>query len=131
MAGLSAHAGDKIYVLIWLNNGAANQGLTRGSNLARNIRLTTVTDSAKGSSHFIRVTAFGDNVPSVYGRVRINTNPNERLEIVPNSGQVRNHQANKILLAGFSIGNNTIRIGDLEPEFDAGLFIRFVIQVVG
>jgi hypothetical protein len=130
LAGLTAHAGDKIYVLVWLNNGAANRGLTPGSALARNIRLTTETDGAKGSTHFIKVAAFGDNVPSVYGRVRINTRSDERLEIVPKTGEVRNHTANKILLAGFSMGNNTIRIGDLEPDFSAGLFIRFVVQVV-
>lgn len=130
LAGLAAHDGDKVYVLVWLNNGAANIGLTPGSALARNIRLTTDTDGAKGSTHFIRVSAFGDNVASVYGRVRINTRSDERLEIVPRSGEVRNHLANKILLAGFSMGNNTIRIGDLEPEFEAGLFIRFMVQVV-
>lgn len=128
--GVTAHAGDEIYILIYINNGAPNAGVDRVLVLARNVTLTLQTDTEPGATHNIKVMATGDNVESIYGVKKINTAPNERLEVIPNSGQVRNFTADKILGQRFSIGNGVVKIGDLGPDFSDALFIRYSVKVI-
>jgi len=116
-------------LLIWISNGAANN-LNPTETLARNISITTSTDTSPGSKHYIKVTVRGDNVESIYGQFVVNTNPNESLEIIPNSGQVLNYTSDKILSERFEIGNNVLKIGDLRPNWEDGLFITYGIRVV-
>jgi hypothetical protein len=129
-AGVTAHVGDEIYVLVYVNNGVANVGLDRGASTAKNVTIAFRTDTQPGPIHFIEVSAGGDNVETIYGSKKINTSANERLEIVPNSGQVFDHVAKRLLAEKLDIGNNGLKIGNLGPEFSDALFIRYLVRVV-
>ncbi len=130
--GLTAQIGDEIFVVIYLNNGAAEIGgqYDPAVAVAHNVSVITSTDASVGRSHDITVKVGGDNIETVYGRFKVNTLDNAKLEIVPNSGEVIESTGSKFLYAGFDIGNNTLKIGDLRPYFDEALFIRYRIRVV-
>jgi hypothetical protein len=140
MDGLTAEYGETVSLLIWINNGAANNHLDPSKDgtgdaypaiaLAKNVSVTTSTDTRPGTMHYISVTVFGDNCERIYGQFKINTNPNERLELIPKSGQVLNYTGDKILAERFDIGNSTLKIGDLRPNWDDGLFIYFGVKIV-
>jgi hypothetical protein len=55
---------------------------------------------------------------------------NERLEVVPSSGQILDYVGSGILKTNLEIGNNTIVVGDIKPLFQDGRFIRFTLKVV-
>jgi hypothetical protein len=126
--GVSAHSGDQVFVLIYLNNGAINIGAD-ATALAKNLSIVTQTDSSTGTTHYIDVSVSGDNVETIYGRIKINTNPNERLEIVEHSGQVRNSTGTELLSEGFDIGNNIIKLGDLRSNWEDSIFIRYTLTI--
>jgi hypothetical protein len=130
--GVTAHYKDEVYVSIYVNNGAADFHGQYDPTIAvaKNVVISTKTDTLTGSTHYIEVTASGDNIDTVYGRIKINTNPNERIEIVPRSGQIRNFMTDRILANGFEMGNNRIGVGDLKPFFQESLFIRYTIRIV-
>lgn len=130
--GLTAHAGDAIYVGVWINNGAADNAeeINPRFGIARNVRLTTETETSPGTVHYVKVRFSGDNTNTVDSRFKILTNADERLEVVPLSGEIRNHRSNSILKQSFDVGNNTIPIGDMRPAWKDGRFIRFTIRVV-
>jgi len=130
--GVTAHNKDEVYVSIYVNNGAADMDgkYDPAIAVAKNVVISTKTDTHTGSTHYIEVTASGDNIDTVYGRIKINTNPNERIEIVPRSGQIRNFTTDRILAYEFELGNNKIRIGDIKPFFQESLFIRYTIRIV-
>jgi hypothetical protein len=123
---------DEVYVAIYVNNGAADLGGQYDPSIAvaKNVVISTNTDTGTGSTHYIEVTASGDNIDTVYGRIKINTSPNERIEIVPSSGQIRNFTADRIVASGFEMGNNRIDIGDIKPFFQESLFIRYTVRIV-
>lgn len=127
--GLTAHNGETVNLLIWISNGAANN-LDPAVTLARNLSVTTSTDTSLGTKHYIKVAVAGDNVETIYGQFIINTNPNEWLEIIPKSGQVLNYTSDKLLSERFDMGNNTVKIGDLRPNWEDGLFIIYGVRVV-
>ena len=130
--GLTAQIGDEVFVVIYLNNGAAEIGgqYDPAVAVAHNVSVTTNTDTTAGRSHDIAVKVMGDNIETVYGRFKINTGDNGHLEIVPNSGEVIESTGSKFLHAGFAAGNNTVNIGDLRPYFEEALFIRYRVRVV-
>ena len=128
--GVTAHAGQEIFVLIYINNGVANIGLDPIAAIAKDITITINTDGQTGATHYIEVMATGANVETIYGRKRINTNPNERLEIMPATGQVRDFTGTMILAEDLNIGNNALKIGDLGPDFSDALFIRYKVRIV-
>lgn len=137
--GLTAENGETVVVLIWINNGAANKDFNRSTTgvrdadpaiaLARNVSVTTSTDTRSGTMHYISVTVSGDNFETIYGKFKVNTNPHERLEVIPKSGHVLNYTADKILADRFEMGNNTLKIGDLRPNWEDGLFISFGVKI--
>jgi hypothetical protein len=130
--GLTAHTGDEIYALIYINNGAATnaENMNPGRGIARNVKLTTEINPEPSTVHYIKVRFAGDNTNTVVNSYKITTAEQERLEIVSRSGEIRNHTASEIINKNLDIGNNTITIGDLPPKWDDSIFIRFRLKVV-
>lgn len=129
--GLTAHAGDEIYVVIYINNGAADNAeeINPGFGIARGVRLTTEVDGERAATHYVNVQFAGDNTNTVVNRKRINTAPNERLEVVPKSGAIFNYTATEILADGLDVGNNVILVGDFLPKWEDSRFVRFRLKV--
>jgi hypothetical protein len=130
-AGRTAHNGDELTVTIWINNGAADNAeqLFPGHGIARNVRVATQLDLRPSSMHYVRVLFEGDNTNTVKSKIKINTGENESLYIVPSSGEVFDFTGTKILRRNFDMGNNTVQVGNLEPRFEDGRFLRFRVRV--
>lgn len=130
--GRTAHVGNELYILIWINNGAADNAeeITPGQGIARSVQLTTETETEPGALHYVNVRFSGDNTNTVVSRFKIITDEHERLEVVPQSGQMRDYTATKLLKGNFEMGNNTISVGDINPLFSDGRFIRFSVRIV-
>jgi hypothetical protein len=130
--GLTARSGDEIFIAIYMNNGAADNAekINPGMGVARNVSLTTEIDTEPSALHYVRVRFAGDNTNTVNNSYKINTPGNERLEVVPKSGEIRDYQTTKVLATELDIGNNTISIGDLPPKWEAAIFLRFRLKVV-
>jgi hypothetical protein len=130
--GLDAHAGNEIYVSVYINNGAADNAeeLHPGQGIARNVRLTTEIDKEPSAVHYVKVRIVGDNTKTVINQFKINTEPQGRLELIPKSGQARNYNTEKVLADNLDVGNNTFLVGDLPPKFKDAVFIRFTLKVV-
>jgi hypothetical protein len=131
--GRTAHVGNELYILVWINNGASDNAeeINPGQGIARNVRLTTETETEPGTLHYIYVRFSGDNTNTIESRFKIITDEHEHLEVVPLSGQMRNFTASEILKDKFEMGNNTFSVGDIKPLFSDGRFIRFRVKVVG
>lgn len=127
--GIRAKVGDELYVALYIDNGAVNS-LPLSATLARNVKVTTGVDTLTGPMHLVLVTFAGENTNTVSDTFPIYTDPDSFLQVVPNSGQIRNFNTTKILKDNLQIGNNTIGIGDLAPGFETDLFIRFTIRVI-
>lgn len=131
--GVKAQTGDELYVLVWINNGAADNAerFLPGRSIARNVKLVTEVDQQLASSlHFVNVQFAGDNTNTVNSRFKIITAANERLEVIPSSGQILDYVGSEVLKTNLEVGNNTIVVGDIKPLFEDGRFIRFKLRVV-
>lgn len=130
--GLTARSGDEIYISMYVNNGAADaaEELNPGHGIARNVRVTTEVDQNIGAEHYVRVKLEGDNTNTVVNRFKITTAPNERLEVIPKSGQIRNNKADVLIAKDLDVGNSTITIKDLLPKWESSVFVRFTVKVV-
>jgi len=102
----TAKAGDTIKLRIYVHNGAA---LNSGA-IMRGVKVSSTADLGAGSSHVIRTTLSASNASSKAGSVRINTGPNDRLEVI--SGSL-NHS-----------------IGDMEPCFPYSKVFYIELKVV-
>jgi hypothetical protein len=129
-AGVIANLGDEIYVTIYVNNGVANMGLDRAAVMAKNVVIVTQVDDETQQTHFILVSASGDNVATIYGRKRINISRAARLEPVQESGQIFDATGSQVLADDLNLGNASVQIGDLGPDFTDALFVRFKLKVV-
>ena len=126
--GIDAQPGDELYALIYIDNGAADN-LPLRLTTAKNVKVTSKVDGEPGSLHFVSVSFSGENTNTVSGAFSVHTPQDCILEVVPNTGQIRNFTADKILRDHFQIGNNTIDVGDIAPGFSTDLFIRFKVRV--
>jgi uncharacterized repeat protein (TIGR01451 family)/fimbrial isopeptide formation D2 family protein len=128
--GLNAQEGDEIYVLSYVHNGATNVGLPTSQTTARGVSITTNVPSSAGTTHVITTSFGGTNTNQKTGNFTIHTPAGMKLEVVPGSGQIRNHTADQILRQGFTMGAGAYQIGDLEACFDKSIFVRFTVKVV-
>lgn len=128
--GLIVKPGDEFYVLVYINNGAADHAEYKnpGKGIARNVRLTTEVSDQPSDVHYVKVEFSGDNTATVVSRFKITTEPNGRLLIVPKSGEIFKFNA-ELMSKNLEVGNNQITIGDLEPKWDASVFVRFRVKV--
>jgi hypothetical protein len=126
--GIKAKDGDELYVLSYIDNGAANS-LPLSVTTARNVKVTSTVETKVGSTHMVSVSFAGENTNTVSASFPIYTEPNSFIEVVPNTGQIRNFTATEIKSDRFQFGNNTIEVGDIAPGFETDLFVRFMIRV--
>lgn len=131
-AGRTAHTGDELFVAVWINNGAADNAdqIFPGRGVAHSVRLLTQLDIEPRSLHYIWVQFAGDNTNTVSSRFKIITAENERLSVVPSSGEIYDETGQKLLKSNLEIGNNVVPVGDFKPLFTDGRFVRFRVKVI-
>ncbi len=128
--GLTAHSGQGIRVRLFIDNGAAIN-LDPAQTTARNVLLITRVDPDSGPVHQIKIRFAGENTNIQERVLTVFTASNERLEVIPNSGQIRNWKNSEALLrSNVDIGNNVVNLGDIEPCFEHSLFIYYDLRVI-
>ena len=72
---MNARAGDEIYVLVYINNGAATnaENLHPDKGIARNVKLTTEVSSEPASIHHVKVRLGGTNTNIISNSFKIMT----------------------------------------------------------
>jgi hypothetical protein len=131
--GLVAKKGDEIYVRIYINNGALYDAeqINPGRGIARNVRLRTAIAQDSSEIHYVEVEFAGDNTNTVVSRFKIAIGEHEKIEVLPNSGEIFNFESDKLVSKDLDVGNNTILIGDFPPQKGSSVFIRFRVRVIG
>ncbi len=129
--GLDLGVGQQGVALMYIHNGAANN-LDPAITTAKNVKISTVTDTTVGSQHKISVTFKGDNTNTVTQSFTIHTPANAKLEIVPNSGYVYDYKGAPVAGKGaLNIGNSTYTLGDMKSCFEFSMFLSFKFKVTG
>lgn len=128
--GLNMTDGQVGVALMYIHNGAANN-LDPNQTTARDINITTQTDTSVGSSHRINVNFAGSNTNTVNKSFTINTPSNAKLEVIPNSGFMYDYQGHIIGdQQNLNLGNSTYHLGSLSACFEFSLFLSFKFKVV-
>jgi uncharacterized repeat protein (TIGR01451 family)/fimbrial isopeptide formation D2 family protein len=128
--GLQLNIGQEGVALIYVHNGAANN-LPSSQTLAKNVKITTATDTRTGSTHKLSVRLAGDNTNVVNESFTVHTPANAKLEVVPNSGFMYDYQGNLVLDAqNLNLGNSTYTLGDLDACFEYSVFLTYRFKVV-
>lgn len=136
--GLDAKAGDEIYVLSYIHNGAADVGVPDEQTRAHDVKISTNVPTTVGTNHTITTSFGGSNTNTVTGNFNIHTPAGMKLEVVPNSGELFNDLGTTVLDSGFNVGNSTYTIdknngdpvGDMRACFQHSVFVRFKVRVV-
>ena len=128
-AGVTAKAGDELYVVIYIDNGASEAEQHIRQTIARDTRVTVEVPDTVGSQRTVRVHFSAENSDTVNGFSHILTAFNEKVIPVENSGELFDWQAS-LIDNNFTMGNNTVGIGDIRPGFSSSVFIRFKLRVV-
>lgn len=128
-AGIDATGGDIVDVLVYIHNGAAQN--VGDQAIARDVRVSTDFGLNQRIRHSIDTIFTGSNVSNsgFSGRVHVNTPGNERIEAVPNSGELFDANGNR-LLSNLNLANSTYTIGDQLPCFEFSQFLKFKVRVV-
>lgn len=128
--GLYLESGDQGVALMYIHNGASNQ-IDRALTTAKNVRVTTVTDTALGSTHTLSVSVAGDNTNTARQSFTVHTPDNSRLEVIPNSGFMFAYNGAPILdQQRLNLGNSTYTLGDLAACFEYSIFLSYKFRVV-
>ena len=128
--GLTMSVGQKGAALMYLHNGAANN--LGDATTAKDVKITTQTDTSVGSSHQIKVTYSASNAATYTRTFTVKTPANAKLEVTPNSGALYTYEGTPISgQSGLNIGNSTFALGDLKACFEFSLFLSFKFKVVG
>lgn len=128
--GITAKAGDYLYATMWIHNGA-DPSLPASQVTAKNTRLLTQVSEGTGSEQTVKAYITADNADEIVTQTyNVHIGANDRLEVVPNSGERFNHLG-ALMESGFQVGNYEASLGDLEACFEHAMFIRFQIKVVG
>lgn len=128
-AGITAKAGDVLYVTMYVHNGAS-EALPHAQTTAKNTKLTTTVSSETGTTHTIRALVSADNaIDAVDQFYKVTTGPNDSLEVIPNSGE-RFDSAGNLNEAGFALGDNTVSLSDFRAGVAQSRFYRFQVKVV-
>lgn len=127
--GLELTAGQRGVALMYIHNGAANN-LPASQVQAKNVKVTTTTDTSVGSTHTITVKYQGDNTNTVTKSFTVKTPSNAKLEVEANSGAIYDHNGQLTGTTGLNLGNSTYTIGDMNACFEYSLFLSFRFKVV-
>ncbi len=127
-AGVTAHAGDVVDVLVYFHNGAIVNG-DPNVTTAFNVAVGTNIDTAAAAEHRVKIALRADNAATIRDSIFIHTNANESLEIIPGSGQRFDFRGN-LVQSGFSIDSNgEFSLGDLRACFEFSGFVKFKMRV--
>lgn len=127
-SGITASAGEELFVTVYIHNGAATN-LPESQTLAKDVSLISVVPNTVGTTRQIQIRANAANAQSILQNYTVTTGANERLEVVPNSGERFNYNG-QIMESGFAMGNNELAIGSLKACFEYSRFYRFRVKVV-
>ncbi len=127
--GLQLDAGQRGVALMYIHNGAANN-LPAEQTTAKNVKITTTTETTVGSTHRISVKFQGDNTNTVNQSFTIHTPSNAKLEVESNSGAIYDHLGKLVGTSGLNLGNSTYTLGDMNACFEYSLFLSFRFKVV-
>lgn len=127
--GLQLTTGQRGVALMYIHNGAANN-LPASQVQAKNVKVTTTTDTSVGTTHTISVKYQGDNTNTVNKSFTVHTPANSKLEIESNSGAIYDYEGKLTSATGLNLGNSTYTIGDMNACFEYSLFLSFRFKVV-
>lgn len=127
--GLQMTDGQQGVALMYIHNGAANN-LDPDDTMARDVKITTKTDTTVGASHKIEVTFKGSNTNTVNKSFTIHTPSDSKLEVIPNSGFMYSYDGHVILdQQNLNLGNSTYTLGDLDACFEYSVFLSFKFKI--
>ncbi|MEK7162102.1 MAG: hypothetical protein AAB729_05445, partial [Patescibacteria group bacterium] len=123
--------GDELYVRIYVHNGA-QQGLDSSQTTAFGVNGSFSISGNTVSTSFSGTRGDGSVTNTVNGSVTIDLPEGGNLEIVPNSGQFFDYQANQISGNDNLAGNSgSFDMGEMQACFEFSKFYRFKVKVVG
>jgi WD40 repeat protein len=115
-----------LVVLLFMDNGAYSNPI---SYIAKNVKISTALER-EGNVYRLTATYTGDNVAPASASISIEVEPDERLEVIPNSGFMYDYVGRLILdRQGFNLGNSTFTVGDLDPNLQYSLFFSYKIAI--
>lgn len=128
--GLTLADGQTGDALMYIHNGAANN-LDPNITTARDVKITTQTDTTVGPTHQIRVTYTATNASPYTKSFTVKTPANSKLEVIPNTGFMYDYMGRDVLnQQHLNLGNSTFSLGDLDSCFEFSLFLSFKFKVV-
>lgn len=130
IAGVTASLGEELFASIFIDNGAVDLEHSLNTTTARDVRITTTVSNEIGTTHSVTVLLTAKNAEGIQQKFPVHTGPNEKLELVPESGELFDAQLN-VIDSGAAVGNNTVSIGDIKPGFANAKYLRFRVKVVG
>ncbi len=122
--------GDQIVVMLFIHNGAASN-YPPSVTTAKNVKIRTSL-LREGNIYTLSARYSGDNVALPKAdSIQIEVKPDEVLEIVPKSGYMYNYEGKVILdQQNLDMGNSTVTLGDLDPDWQYSLFFSYKAKVV-
>jgi hypothetical protein len=115
-----------LVALLYMNNGAYSSPV---SYVAKNVKITTAIERI-GNVYKLTATYTGDNVAPASASVSIEVAPDERLEVIPNSGSMYDYVGQLILdRQRLDLGNSTFALGNLDPDWQYSLFFSYHIAI--
>jgi hypothetical protein len=116
----------QLVALLYMDNGGYSRPV---SYVAKNVKISTAIERI-GNVYKLTATYTGDNVAPASASVSIEVAPDERLEIIPNSGSMYNYVGQLILdRQRLDLGNSTFVLGDLDPDWQYSLFFSYNIAI--
>jgi len=121
-------AGDQIAVLMYINNGAYSS--LYPTTIAKDVKI--ITSLIKEVNLYkVSATFVANNAAPVTGNVHIQTNDDEELEVIPNTGFMFDYEGRRILdQQNLNFGNSVYILGDLDPDWQYSLFFTYKLRVV-
>ena len=120
---------DQLVVVLYIINGA-DVNLHPTETAARNVKIKTSITS-NGNLHRLTATFTGDNITPITGSVNVQTNPDEYLEVYPNSGFMYTYDGRIIGdQQRLNLGNSIFTLGSLHAGMEYSLFFTFKVKVM-
>lgn len=132
LAGVTAHAGDEVTVRVYVHNGAAtNLDPDQTTAFHTTVIVTVPNDVARGRTLAATIQANYDSSITLNDNMRITTNSDERVEIIPGSGTVVDHNGH-VVQSGLlnSTTQQTINLGDMLACYDHLRVITYKVRVI-
>src|SRR3989344_9618567 len=127
--GVFAKAGDEISVRVYIHNGAATN-LDPAQTTAKNVKLIVTVPDMVGEGRTLAATVIGGGAETINGTLRITTNTDERVVVVPGSAKIYT-RTDDLLGNGFfeSTTVNTLTLGDMKACYEYLRVVIFKVRV--